>query len=1059
MRRFAAGPVKRRLDLLGDIAFERGDVAEAEQWWRLLLPRAAGAGLFYPDPKIEPARTRAKIMLARIFRGGYSWADDLQTYRKDYGQSEGEIAGKKGRYADILQQVADERKTAPPAPTTEWPTFGGDAARGRIAEASSRLPEGLGALCRWPNERQFSLKDRKALDVDPVYDRGVGAVLGNRSMTFEPVVADGKAIVADARYVTAYDLHTGAAETWYDAARLNKGIDPDLKLPAPPDLRYTLTVAGDRVYARLGAQAVRDAATTDKGGDSLLVCLSLKPLPNGERELWTMSATADDKTYAVFEGAPLVHDGRLYIASTCFVNGRALTRVACYSADTPERPEELWRQDICETREFNDSDRRYRQHLLTLAGSYVAYCSHSGVVAALDALTGKPIWAVRYPSRGDKTAAGDPSPRGLSPCLFADGRLYVAPADYDKLLCVDAATGETLWQRGPLEVVHLLGVGAGRLIFTTPTGLRAVGAEDGLDAWAQPAGGGALPPAGRGLLIGDLVLWPTVSKGPGGLSVYTVRQRDGEQPEESDPSLLSHIPAGNLVFADGCLVCADRQTLTIFTPPVPPAGDKEKQARSAKQGPASAPLLGAAGLRTPRLHSQRVNAKSSDKPRPPAAPAGPPYSRSWQATLNPGETPLVLMDDLLLCGLYRPEAQARDVVTGNIRWRTPLSFHPTWAGRSGEVIIAAGDGGAAGLRLEDGKTIWQYDAPQVDPLGNFHLVGGRLCGMQADRRLFALSTDDGEVLWARWAPGAQLRQPYPYGRFFHVLPVNAEVLLVQTSGGRRWLLDAATGAVLHDAPTTREPWPRPPIVLPDGNVCIIPDADSILLLDPVSGGDVWTYQLPGVTTRTGEAPKATVGPHALLAAWPLNIGWRVQQLDRATGKPIWNDPPLINTQELDMESWSQDADAFYGVQDRTLFARSLKDGSPLWRQPLAGPLGRWRTQRFGDALLAFPAEATGRRFSFRWLAGAVQWTEWLAPEEKPGRDFPIVCCDPKTGRLIQRLNFTVDSQSVARLESDDASILPEFGMRTVVGQPLVNLSGRGLIVAVGGRAWGLTAEK
>ena len=98
------------------------------------------------------------------------------------------------------------------------------------------------------------------------------------------------------------------------------------------------------------------------------------------------------------------------------------------------------------------------------------------------------------------------------------------------MLCLDAATGETLWQRGPLEVVHLLGVGEGRLIFTTPTGLRAVGADDGLDAWALPDGGGALPPAGRGLLIGDLVLWPTASKGPGSFAVYAVRQRDGASP-------------------------------------------------------------------------------------------------------------------------------------------------------------------------------------------------------------------------------------------------------------------------------------------------------------------------------------------------------------------------------------------------------------------------------------------------------------------------------------------------------------------------------------------------
>ncbi len=323
-----------------------------------------------------------------------------------------------------------------------------------------------------------------------------------------------------------------------------------------------------------------------------------------------------------------------------------------------------------------------------------------------------------------------------------------------------------------------------------------------------------------------------------------------------------------------------------------------------------------------------------------------------------------------------------------------------------------------------------------------------------------LEAGNGRVLWTRCrAPCARSRQPYPYGRFFHICPVNADMLLVQTSGGRRWLLDAAIGTIVHDAPTASEPWPRSPIVLPDGNVCIIADAASVILIDPSSGRELWTHRLPGVTTRTGEAPKATAGPHTLLMAWAMNIGWRVQQLDLTTGKSLWSDPPLINTSQLDVDSWSQDAKTIYGVQDRVLFARSLKDGSVLWTQALAGPSGHWRTQRFGDALLAYANETKGRRFQFRWLAGALQWTEWLAPEEKPGRDYLIVCCDPKTGRLVQRLNFMVDSQSVARLVTDDAGVLPGLAMETVEGRPLVHLSAQGLVVAVGGRAWGLTAAK
>jgi outer membrane protein assembly factor BamB len=600
--------------------------------------------------------------------------------------------------------------------------------------------------------------------------------------------------------------------------------------------------------------------------------------------------------------------------------------------------------------------------------------------------------------------------------------------------------------------------------------VQAAGAWRELANRALPDGGGSLPPAGRGLLIGDLVLWPTASKGPGAFVIYAVRQRDGEQPD--DPSLLTNIPAGNLVYADGCLVCADRQTLTIFTPPGMRLEEREKQSRVEPESPWAAFAAGA-----PRPAGEFGGAKSADAPKPPVAPepaplSQPPYFRSWQANLDPGEEPLRVADDMLLCGLYQPEAQARDRVktslalrvsgTGKIRWRTALSFQPIWADRNGGVIVAAGDGGAAGLRAEDGQIIWRYDAADAlhaDALGNFHLIGGRLYFMQGDRRLFALNAVNGRLLWARWAPGARLRQPYPYGRFFHVFPVNAEVLLVQTSGGRRWLLDAATGAVLHDGPTASEPWPRSPVLLPDGGVCITPDAESVLLLDPVSGRDLWTHRLPGVTTKTGEAPRVTAGAHALLMAWPLNIGWRVQQLDRTTGKPLWSDPPLINTGELDVGSWSLDADAFYGVQDRVLFARSLKDGSLLWRQMLAGPSGRWRTQQFGDALLAYPIEGKGWRLQFRWLTAALQWTGCSPPEEKPGRGYPVVCCDPKTGRVVQRLNFAVASQSVARLDPGGDDVLPMFAMEKMEERSLVHLSAQGMIVVVNGRAWGLTAAK
>src|SRR5262249_22260418 len=153
----------------------------------------------------------------------------------------------------------------------------------------------------------------------------------------------------------------------------------------------------------------------------------------------------------------------------------------------------------------------------------------------------------------------DPGLRDLAPPLLSGGKLYVAPSDSDHLYCLDPDSGHSLWSRHGLDAVHLLGVGEGRLIFTTwrnprqgrlfAGGLRAVDAETGSDTggWSLPDDGGGLAPLGRGLLAGDLVLWPTARRRPFG--VFAVRQRDGRQPD--NPTLLHRIPSGNLVYAGG----------------------------------------------------------------------------------------------------------------------------------------------------------------------------------------------------------------------------------------------------------------------------------------------------------------------------------------------------------------------------------------------------------------------------------------------------------------------------------------------------------------------------
>ena len=62
----------------------------------------------------------------------------------------------------------------------------------------------------------------------------------------------------------------------------------------------------------------------------------------------------------------------------------------------------------------------------------------------------------------------------LCPGLFDGRHLFAAPADSDRLFCLDAMTGQLLWDREGVDVVHLLGVVRGRLIATCAAAVSAV---------------------------------------------------------------------------------------------------------------------------------------------------------------------------------------------------------------------------------------------------------------------------------------------------------------------------------------------------------------------------------------------------------------------------------------------------------------------------------------------------------------------------------------------------------------------------------------------------------
>jgi hypothetical protein len=419
-----------------------------------------------------------------------------------------------------------------------------------------------------------------------------------------------------------------------------------------------------------------------------------------------------------------------------------------------------------------------------------------------------------------------------------------------------------------------------------------------------------------------------------------------------------------------------------------------------------------------------------------------------------------------------------------------LPFVPRWAACLVDLVVAAGDLGVACVRQDDGQTVWEFAAPPSalypgtadgrgpmpdwqapESLSGFQLAAGRLFFFQGERRLFALDGMTGAVLWHCWAPGAEFRLPYPQGRFAPGYHAGPRTVLLQATAGKRLLLDGATGRTLHEAATARHPWPRPPLALDERTLCLVTDERHVVLIDTFTGRDVWTHTLTGASTLSGEAPQVFGRGETLLLVTARNIGYRLQRLDRATGKPSWSRSPLLLTAALDVSLWALDREAVYHVQDQVLIARSLTAGQVLWEQRLGeGSSAAWQVRRGEGWALAYPAVDTApasagasaaRRFRFRSPAGSLQWD--YGPLLAPGGAFPVLCCDPKTGRPVQRLNIRPQPQArtARQVRSTQGGRGRSLALRTSPllaseAGPVVRFSPLRAVVAVGGDVWGLS---
>jgi outer membrane protein assembly factor BamB len=585
---------------MGDLALERADYDGARRAWEQISPQLrdprggsmwhALAGidldanwaeiarrwqsrsgppdwLAYPDTSINLADIRARLLLASIRAGQLDRAAlELKAFRHWHPDAIGKIGGQEATYVDALEKLlSGASEWTSIEPPNDWPTFAGAQTRSPSATAL-----GLTLVPVW--ERPISLSP-------PAFRRRVVQLVqggappknsrdANRPLSCYPVVSSDLVIFADAEGVHACSATTGRpalvpAGTIYrnesrQAEQQQGALPPvvgaDIAQGVP---RLSLNIFEQIAYARVG-NLTTSAETGREVVDDYVVGLDLR-----REGLLTTRLRPDDGSWS-FDGTPVSDGRRLYVAMR---RGGATPHayVASFDGSTGG---ELWRTSIgsADTPASNLGGA-ITHNLLTLAGNRIYFNTNLGIVAALDAESGKISWLTKYSrSTGKRFVPGSTLPRYFdrdpSPCMYHDGLVIVAPSDTSDVFALDGETGKTVWTNSEVaDATTLLGIVGGKLIASGDR-LSSLDFRTGRLRWSWPESSTAgIRGIGRGAVAGTEVFWPTRAE------IHVVDADSGTRTRP--PISLSPVSdcGANLAVGDGRLIVAGYDKLLAFGAP------------------------------------------------------------------------------------------------------------------------------------------------------------------------------------------------------------------------------------------------------------------------------------------------------------------------------------------------------------------------------------------------------------------------------------------------------------------------------------------------------------
>ncbi|HQL73455.1 MAG: outer membrane biogenesis protein BamB [Planctomycetes bacterium ADurb.Bin126] len=508
------------LEAVGRMHFDAGEFAQAVEVWEDCLD------LQYPDSQ-RPALL-ARLAVANHLAGRNGEARRLvDLLAKDHADAEATLAGRQQNVSAFAAEMVRSLPVAPPppaAPARDWPGLGGlgDGAavmseskvvlapRWRVPEMPAVSGDDVGdTLIALKSLRRSLPGNRGSMSVRVVkghaqaeYPRNVhiynpgGVSRGSPIFlppSVQPVVVGETVIVRQDDAVRAYNIITGMP-LWEGRGQLEKDESSSARqyygytLPFDSG-QYCLTCGGGYVYALSDCPPAQVGRYVNRSmpGPADMSCLVAYSIEEEGKIKWTRGRGQGESELirnGRYLSAPTYLDQRLYV----LVLYMESYHLACLSARTGEL---VWSTILAQIPaqaphlRYMDLDSRGSPPAVN--DGIVVAVTNSGVIAGLEADTGRPLWAHQYPSALNRMgAASYPVVQGRNnaatyppnPVIISRGRAFCLPCDSDNMLSLDCRSGQLLLETSRQDQKDLSFIDHDRLLLSGE-GIVVVDAQSG----------------------------------------------------------------------------------------------------------------------------------------------------------------------------------------------------------------------------------------------------------------------------------------------------------------------------------------------------------------------------------------------------------------------------------------------------------------------------------------------------------------------------------------------------------------------------------------------------